>query len=64
MGDMNFTVKFSPSSKIAYIYSSSIRQQSTGETQSFTYDGYIYDKEFMANAVEGFMSWIIDTDKL
>ncbi len=64
LGEFSFTVKFSPSNKTAYIFSSSIKQQSTGETQTFTYDGVIYDEETMAYAVEGFLSCVIDTDKI
>lgn len=64
MGDLSFTVKFSPSDKTAFIYSATIKTESSGKSQTFEYDGVIYDEESMANAVEGFLVWIIDTDKL
>ena len=64
MGDLSFTVKFSPSDKTAFIYSATIKTESSGKSQTFDYDGVIYDEESMANAVEGFLVWIIDTDKL
>ena len=64
MGDLSFTVKFSPSDKTAFIYSATIKTESSGKSQTFDSDGVIYDEESMANAVEGFLVWIIDTDKL
>ncbi len=59
MGDLSFTVKFSPSDKTAFIYSATIKIESSGKSKTFD-----YDEESMANAVEGFLVWIIDTDKL
>ena len=64
MGDLSFTVKFDLDRKTAFIYSAIIKTESSGKSQTFDYDGAIHDEEFMANAVEGFLVWIIDTDKI
>lgn len=64
MGDLSFTIKFNPDRETAFIYSATIKTESSGKSQTFDYDGAIHDEEFMANAVECFLVWIIDTDKI
>lgn len=59
-----FSSKFNPDRETAFIYSATIKTESSGKSQTFDYDGAIHDEEYMANAVEGFLVWIIDTDKI
>ena len=63
IGDLSFTIKFSPEKKTALIYSATITTTSSGKSQTFTYGG-IFDAEAMANAVDSFLEWVIDVDKI
>ena len=62
IGDLSFTIKFSPEKNTAIIYNAKITTASSGKSQTFSYG--VFDAEEMANAVDSFLEWVIDVDKI
>ncbi|MEE3314179.1 MAG: hypothetical protein VZR56_08485 [Treponema sp.] len=62
ISDICITVLFFPIDESAIIYELEVHQVSTGMTKTFTYDGYIYDSEMMASAVDPILRMMVRTE--